>query len=402
MSKTEQIKEGYKPSPLGPIPADWEVKQLGECFKLSSGKSKPNEVSDTKRGDFIYPVYGGNGIMAYSKIFNEEGRKILIGRVGEYCGITSKVDGRYWITDNSLFTTEISESIGITFLTYKLQFEDLSKLRNKGGQPLVSQKPIYLKKISLPSFAEQTAIANLLNTWDKAIQTTTQLIAQKEQRKKWLMQQLLTGKKRLKGFEGKWKKDKLGHVGEFSKGGGVSKAELKESGFPAIRYGEIYTTYNIVVEKFYSFIDTESARQSKAIFRNDILFAGSGETAEEIGKCVTYLHNEQAYAGGDIIILRPKKGNNSLFLSYLLNSDAINKQKSSLGKGHSVVHIYPRDLTEINLDLPPLEEQIAIANVLQGVDKEMQLFRSTIEQMKQQKKGLMQQLLTGKKRLKID
>ncbi len=176
----------------------WKKVKLSDLFKLSSGETKPIDVSNIKTNEYLFPVYGGNGIMAFSKAFHLEGDKIIIGRVGEYCGITRKISGKYWITDNALYTTEFSEELSINFLTYKLIYEDLSKLRNKGGQPLISQKPIYSKTINRPPIEEQTAIAVVLQASDKEIQLMKAKAEQLKEQKKGLMQILLTGKKRLK------------------------------------------------------------------------------------------------------------------------------------------------------------------------------------------------------------
>lgn len=197
------------------IPSDWEVKELGSIFKLTSGKTKPVLLYDSPMDEYVYPVYGGNGIIGYSSEYNSEGEKIIIGRVGEYCGVTRFLNELCWVTDNALLTKEFLTDIDIRFLAFKLQQEDLSKLRSKGGQPLVSQVPISIHKIVLPkSLPEQKAIAHVLGLMDTAINKNNQLIAQKELRKKWLMQNLLTGKKRLRGFNNNWKEKSLGELFE--------------------------------------------------------------------------------------------------------------------------------------------------------------------------------------------
>jgi len=142
------------------IPGDWEVIPLGEVFKLTSGKTKPNVLSDEPTDDSKYPVFGGNGIMGFASEFNSEGENILIGRVGEYCGITRFVNEKCWITDNALYSKEFLKDVDVKYLVFKLQLEDLSRHRNKGGQPLISQGPISIHKVSLPeSLPEQRAIA---------------------------------------------------------------------------------------------------------------------------------------------------------------------------------------------------------------------------------------------------
>jgi|SRR6218665_60038 len=195
MTKSTMAKPFYNVA----IPSDWKVTELGKIFNLTSGKTKPAVLFENPVGENIYPVYGGNGIMGYASKYNSEGEKIIIGRVGEYCGVTRFLNELCWITDNALLTKEFLTDIDIKFLAFKLQQEDLSKLRSKGGQPLVSQVPISIHKIALPtSLPEQTAIAQILQSSDKEIQLLKAKTEKLREKKKGLMQVLLTGKKRIK------------------------------------------------------------------------------------------------------------------------------------------------------------------------------------------------------------
>lgn len=189
----------------------------------------------------------------------------------------------------------------------------------------------------------------------------------------------------------------LSQIGVFSKGKGISKAEIIESGHPCITYGEIYTKHHFYIKNFDSFINDELAKVSNEINGGEILFAGSGETLDEIGKCVAYLERERAYAGGDIIIFKPHSAD-SLFLSYLLNSNYILRYRRKLGQGHSVVHIYSSGLKSLEIPTPPLPEQQKIAQILSTWDKAIEKTEQLIRAKTQLKKGLMQQLLTGEKR----
>lgn len=197
-----------------------------------------------------------------------------------------------------------------------------------------------------------------------------------------------------------WDIISLGELGTFSKGKGILKDQVIASGLPCIRYGEIYTTHDFIIKEFKSFISEELAKESKEIKNGDILFAGSGETAEEIGKAVAYTGNQKAYAGGDVIILSTNKNVNAECISYVLEMDVAKKQKRVLGQGNSVVHIYPRDLSKIKIPLPPLSEQKAIAHILGLMDEAINANNKLISQKELHKKWLMQNLLTGKKRLK--
>lgn len=196
-----------------------------------------------------------------------------------------------------------------------------------------------------------------------------------------------------------WTTKSLGEIGIFLKGKGIAKAEIVDSGKPCIRYGEIYSEYNYFVEEFKSFIDETSANNSEPIYKNDLLFAGSGETLEDIGKCVAYIKSDEAYAGGDIIILRPNS-EDAHYLGYLLNNDEFKKQTYKLGQGHSVVHIYSSSLKNIKVSLPPVTHQQKIAKILATWDKAIKLQQQLIENKKQYKKAVMRKLLTGEVRFK--
>ncbi|MCK5062260.1 restriction endonuclease subunit S [Candidatus Parcubacteria bacterium] len=195
-----------------------------------------------------------------------------------------------------------------------------------------------------------------------------------------------------------WKEAKLVDIGKFSKGSGISKSELSDKGYNAVRYGEIYTRHDICIKKIHSFISDDIIRNAKKIKYGDILFAGSGETIDEIGKSATYLKKDDCYAGGDIIIFSPKK-QSSLFLAFLLNSGTTRKNLRKLGQGQSVVHIYKKDLEKLNILLPPLPEQKAIVAILETWDKYLKKLSKKIKIKKNIKKGLMQRLLSGDVRL---
>lgn len=196
-----------------------------------------------------------------------------------------------------------------------------------------------------------------------------------------------------------WEVKRLGELGKFSKGQGIRKDEAQSGDIPCIRYGEIYTKHENVIKVFYSFISPSVAKTVKKIKQGDILFAGSGETKEEIGKCVANLISEEAYAGGDIVILSPLNAD-SLLLGYLLNSPPIAKQKSSKGQGDAVVHISAKGLKGVVIPLPKTKsEQSAIAAVLSETDILITNVEKLIAKKEAIKKGTMQVLLTGKKRL---
>jgi type I restriction enzyme, S subunit len=198
-----------------------------------------------------------------------------------------------------------------------------------------------------------------------------------------------------------WEVKELGQIGSFSKGKGILKEQLIEFGLPCIRYGEIYTVHDFVIKRFKSFISEQVAKQSQEIKKGDVLFAGSGETIEEIGKAVAYLGEDRAYAGGDVIILSTNGHMNPECLSYLLHTDVAHKQKRRLGQGQQVVHIYPSDLAIVRIPIPPFLEQTAIARLLSTWDNAIIETNELICRKVQRRMWTMQQLLSGKLRNKI-
>ncbi|MBT5231464.1 MAG: restriction endonuclease subunit S [Methylococcales bacterium] len=191
----QQLLTGKKRFPG--FEGEWKEVKIKEIFTLSSGDSKPHDTEKNLEPNKSIPVFGGNNIMGYSSKSNSNDTVILIGRVGEYCGVTRLVQHECWITDNALYTKSFDNNSDKQFITYLLQQYDLSKLRNKGGQPLISQKPIYNLKIMIPQKTEQKRIASSLTYTDKEIKLLEKQLANLKQEKKALMQQLLTGKRRV-------------------------------------------------------------------------------------------------------------------------------------------------------------------------------------------------------------
>ncbi|MDH6060009.1 restriction endonuclease subunit S [Chrysosporum bergii ANA360D] len=194
-----------------------------------------------------------------------------------------------------------------------------------------------------------------------------------------------------------WEVKKLAFFGKFLKGSTISKSDLVDNGLPVILYGDIYTKYTIKVNNIINFISQELANTSKPIYKDDILFTGSGETREDIGKCIVYLGDSKAYTGGDILIFR-QNINDSLFISYFLNSNYAIFQKATNSRGDVIVHIYSSSLRNISVTIPPLEEQKQIASFLDEKIEKINQYISNkqrlIELLKEQKTAIINHVVT--------
>ena len=193
IEKTEN-KKGYKKTKLGWIPEEWDLLKLGDFFTLTSGITKPDDLHETQECN-DNPVYGGNGVIGYSKQVLLNQKVLIIGRVGEKCGCVHYLQTPCWITDNALYINSIKKNFNYEYMYYLLQKINLNKYRNKSGQPLISQKPIYCTIIAMPKIAEQEKVTEILSAWDDGIETLEKLIEQKEIFHKALMKNLLIGKK---------------------------------------------------------------------------------------------------------------------------------------------------------------------------------------------------------------
>ena len=185
-------------------------------------------------------------------------------------------------------------------------------------------------------------------------------------------------------------------LGSFTKGNGIPKDSLVNEGFPAVRYGELYTKHHVRINKVFSHITHDTAQTATAIDRGDVLLAGSGETIDEIGKSAVYLLEETAYAGGDIVIFRANSKNDYTFLAYLLNAPVTRRKLRRLGQGQSVVHVYKRDLERLVLGIPSKDEQTRIGKILYSADEEIDALLKKKSVIVKQRNYLVNNLITGR------
>lgn len=416
-----KVKLGYKQTEVGVIPEDWEVKPANQIGTPVRGGS-PRPAGDPRffNGSYIpwLTVAALTNIPASQLVVSEtatflteEGSRysrtlstgtLIIANSGATLGVAKILGIKCCANDGIAALLNLDRSISPHYLAHFINTKTnyLREIVATGnGQPNLNTMLIGNFKIAIPpTKAEQEAIAEALSDTDALIESLEQLLAKKRQLTQGVMQELLTGKKRLPGFNGEWEVKRLGDLGSFLKGRGVTKDEARSGDLACIRYGEIYTRHNDYIKAFHSWISPDVAAKATRLKQGDVLFAGSGETKDEIGKCVAFMDDIEAYAGGDIVILRVEKGD-SLFLGYYLNTEPINRQKASKGQGDAVVHISSNALADIRITIPSVSEQTAIAAILSDMDAEIYVLEAKLAKARQLKQGMMQELLTGRIRL---
>jgi type I restriction enzyme S subunit len=388
------------------IPSDWDIKKLGDLGKVVSGltyspddiceetgvlvlrssnvqggqitfddnvfvKVKERDFNPVENGDILICVRNGSkSLIGKCALINEKSAGLAFGAfMAIYRGKYNNYLIHVFNTD--IYNREIHRNLGATINS--INGSDLKEF-----------------KIPLPPLHEQKAIAQVLSTADTAIHTTEKLIAQKELRKKWLMQQLLTGKKRLKGFGGEWKEMHLGDM--FTE-----RNETKFFDLPLLSIGQngVYPQDESVKKD----TSNEDKSKYKRICPGDI-----GYNTMRMWQGRSALSELEGIVSPAYTVVTPKINADSIFFSYLFKMPKMTNLfwRNSQGLVDDTLNCKFKDFSIVKVKLPQAkEEQTAIAQVLQAADKEISLLKAKAEKLREQKKGLMQQLLTGKVRLKI-
>ena len=394
MTQTNNIPQGYKDSPLGIIPKEWEVKKIKEIAKLSSGGTPLREKKENWNGDIPWIT---TSLLNYPTIFDaeeyitEQGLQSSAAKLlpsgtllmamygqGQTRGKVSKL--MIEATTNQACAALTINKDQIDFIFYQLDYNyhNIRSYSNDGNQKNLSLDLIGQFLLILPPLPEQQKIAEILFIWDEAITKQTQLITQLETRKRGLMQQLLTGKKRVKGFSGKWGTVKLGDISIIKTGNKNNEDKVENGQFP-------FFVRSKIVEKINTYSYDGEA----------ILIPGEGK----IGETIHYINgkfdfHQRVYKISDFVDCFAK------YIYYYLKID-FEKQAVNNSVKACVDSLRLPTFLNMKIHIPSIEEQTAIANILSAADTEIDLAKKKLASLKEQKKGLMQVLLTGKKRVKI-
>jgi type I restriction enzyme S subunit len=387
--------------------SNWQYQALSNGIELISGQHvEAKYVNDSGDGlpYLTGPADFPNGEIIVTK-FTKHGKKycqrgdILITVKGSGTGKVIIADSEYVISRQLMAIRPTKYDPGFTYYNLIANF-----LRFKGAAsgliPGISRDDVLNTPIVVPSIKEQSKIAKILKTWDKAISATEQLINNSKMQKKALMQRLLTGQKRFPEFVDEWCIYSLEQIFEFKRGKGISKKDLTvEGNNKCVLYGELYTKYNEVIKDVVSKTNVSESIQSKV---GDVLIPSSTTTSGIDLANATAILEANVLLGGDINILRPKKEIDSIFFAHLLTHIKTH-EIASKAQGITIIHLYGKDLKEIKVRIPSLHtEQMKIATVLESADKGINLLNKQLTDLKQEKKSLMKQLLTGTRQVSIN
>ena len=311
--------------------------------------------------------------------------------VGKNALITPKDLGNTWGAFMMIVRNKLSNKYVYYYLNTNIFNKHIFKDLGTATINQITKKMLQSFKIYLPQITEQEKISNFLTTVDKKITNLENTITSLENQKKGLLQQIFSQKLRFKDENGNnypnWEKKKLGDIGSFSRGGNLSKSDLSKKGTSCILYGELYTYYN----EFATEIKSKTLNTTNLVLskKYDVLLPLSGETAEDISTCTCIFFDDIAL-GSDLLIFRSSFFDGR-FMSLLLKYKYKYKI-AQIAQGKSIVHISEKNIKNINIKIPCIEEQQKIADFILIFTKKLENQKAQLEHWQQIKKGLLQQM----------
>ncbi|MCE3712243.1 restriction endonuclease subunit S [Escherichia coli] len=406
------------------VPKGWEKNSLDSLFEFKNGlNTEKEQYGNGYKFVNVMDVFR-NDILTESKIIGRvqvtdkqlEGYQLKYGDV--LFNRTSETFDEIAIAaiylDNAIATfggfvirarpkgNQIDPAYSVFLFQSKSYRSQVVKLGQGAIRANIGQKDLARVCILVPPLAEQKKIAQILSTWGKAIAVTEKLLTNSQQQKKALMQQLLSGKKRLLDengvrFSGEWKRVKLGAIADMNSGG-TPKSTVEEyygGNIPWVSISDMTSNgkWIATTEKYLTELGLNSS-SARIYPKNSVLYA----MYASIGECsiaAVNLTSSQAILG-----IRPKDCLNYEFLYFYLTSL---KEKIKLqGQQGTQSNLNAGMVKEFELDLPSIREQQKIAAVLSAADAEISTLEKKLACLRDEKKALMQQLLTGKRRVKVD
>lgn len=409
--KNGQIPQGYKKTKIGIVPNDWKTFKIKDCLtkvvnpvviQLDEVYTQIGIRSHGKGIFYKEPILGRN--IGKKSVFWIEPNCFILNIVFAWeQAIGKTTESEIGMIASHRFPMYKPNNLDIDFLIYYFmtnQGTNILKEASPGGagrNKTLGQDRFLTSKIIFPCINEQQKIAKILSIQDKVIELKEKLIEEKQKQKKYLMQNLLTGKIRLKSFTGEWKKYVMGNLGNTYSGlSGKNKDDFGK-GKPYIPYTNIFLNPIIDVNEL-GYVDVlENEKQSKVCY-GDIFFTTSSETPEEVGMSSVLLENvDELYLNSFCFGFRLNNFSvlSPIYASHYFRGDTFRNILNRLAQGATRFNLSKNNLLKSILLLPPLEEQKAIAEILSTQDKEIKLLQKQLEQEKQKKKALMQLLLTG-------
>lgn len=380
------------------IPEGWSFSNVGKTFAIRNNLRKPINEDEREKNLGNYPYYGPTKIQGYIGTYEQDGNYALIGEDGDHFlkyenqPMTQLIDGKCTVNNHAHIIEGTKKATREWFYYYFMHRDIFSFLSRQGaGRYKLNKAALEKMPLLVPPFTEQKKITRILSTWDRAIEVTKNLLKNSQQQKKSLMQQLFTGKKRLPCFNGEWETWEFHQLFE----------ERVETGRNELPLLSITSDDGVVYQDETGRKDTSNDDKSKyrRICVNDI-----GYNTMRMWQGRSSLSDKEGIVSPAYTIIIHKKNICPLFASQLFKLPALIHvfYRHSQGLVSDTWNLKFNHFKKISWAFPALEEQQKIASILSAADKEIKILQQKLNCLKQEKKALMQQLLNGKRRVKVD
>ncbi|MGL2736950.1 restriction endonuclease subunit S [Helicobacter pylori] len=365
-------------------PSNWQKVRLGDILTLKHGRDYKN----FKLGNI--PVYGSGGYMLSINNFLHNGESVCIGRKGTI-DKPIYLNGKFWVVDTLFYSYSFKKSIP-KFIFYAFSIIKWSNYNEATGVPSLTKMTISNIEIPLPPLNEQIAIANILSDLDHYLYSLDALILKKESVKKALSFELLSQRKRLKGFNQAWQRVRLGDICEFGNGGAYETLIVENGDFKLISLNSIDIDGNLKnTMKRVNLYDNSLKQDDIVMVLSDVAHG------DFLGLCAVIPNND--YVLNQRMGRLRKKNDciNILFLRLYINANQ--KYFKMQGQGSSQLNLSKKAIEDFEILLPPLNEQRAIANILSDLDNEITSLKNKKRQFENIKKALNHDLMSAKIRV---
>lgn len=369
------------------VPEGWKAGTVLDFFKLQRGF----DITKAQTEPGSVPVYSSSGISYYHSKSMAVAPGVVTGRKGSV-GSVFFVNQPFWPHDTTLWVCDFKGSHE-KYVWYFLKSLELEKLDEASSVPTLNRNNVHRLRCVFPPLPEQQKIAEILGTWDKAIKTTEALLANARTQKRALMQSLLTGTRRFPGFEEHpWREVRLGDVCDTWSGGTPSRLNPEYFGgtIPWIMSGEVNAARVLVTEETI----TEKALKdsaAKMVEPETVLVAMYGATAGVVSVSGIHAAINQA-----ILAVKARTEVNQTYLLFAIQGKMEETKRLTQG---GQPNLNAQIIRAAMIGMPSEAEQIRIAEILMHAEAEVSSTAISLDHLRTEKKSLMQQLLTGKRRV---
>ena len=417
MTAKNNIPAGYKDSAVGIIPQEWDVKRVKDLGNVITGSTPPTADVSNYGSEYMFvsPADLSDNqkyVLSTEKMLSSKGyaisRKMPKGTILYTC-IGSTI-GKIGIASRELTSNQQINAVicndKTEYLYYALLFTTgrIKMLAGEQAVPIINKSEFENIKLAVPPLAEQRKIAEILGVWDEAIEKQSRLIEKLELRKRALMQRLLTGRTRLLGFTTPWQKVKLGEIGKISSAGVDKKVNEGEVPVRLLNFVDVFYRDFIYNDELTHWVTAKPIKVEQcSVQKGDIFFTPSSEMPTDIAISAVAMEDMKGVVYSyHIVRLRPHIEMDLHYRAYAFKTDEFYKQAERICDGSGQRYVISQDgFRNMSIHLPYLPEQKAIAEALTTADKEIATHHKKLDALRLQKRGLMQQLLTGKTRVKI-